>query len=390
MAESPRHTPSFNILNHAPLYFALFLAFSWLSIEHYYYCEPVLDNNLDKKTMSTSSNDREKEAPSKQTINTPKVGKCQSGPYIYDPCKHMEGIGSTFQHRKYSLIFADALKGMWIGQLYNQHELETGNHAYKYFGLGDENCQEKDLFKNSTSFLNYVYTNHSHILFGPGQPSPKPLPDIKELCLLIQKNQTLFHLDAKLRNTVFVIKCDVLRQNLNYCLFNPHFRNRYYSKQIERGVPLRARNELWISVHFRWGDVATQSVFSPDQRAGAGLQKYVQATDRARKFLSDSFDNRSARIHFFSEGNPSQFSSFSETFPDASFNVNSNWTSTIDTMSQSQVLIGGQSSFFVLGSLLCRKCSVMTFSPKPKFEVLTVEGLLSSHVNVSNLRGTRP
>lgn len=327
--------------------------------------------------LNRISSNSAKEVKSKQGINT--VGKCQSGPYVYDQNEHEEGIGSTFQHRKYSLIFADALRARWIGRLYNEHDIDAGNLAFNLFGLGDQNCQEKDLFQNSTNYLNFIYSNQTHIL---APERPLIMPDIKKLCLIIQQNQTLFHLDDKMRRTVFVFSGDVLRQDLNYCLFNPHFRKRYYTKQKKRRVPFRPKNELWISVHFRWGDTATRSVYSPGVRTVAGIHKYIQATDRARKILSGLFDNKTIRIFFFSEGISSNFLSFSEKFPNDSLCINGNWTSAVDIMSQSNTIVGGSSSFFVLGSLLCRKCSVMSFAPSPKFDVSAVEGILSSHVQI--------
>ena len=332
---------------------------------------------LNKKSESTTSSNSAKDEASEHVTNTQTAGICQSGPYVYDKSVHREGIGSTFQFRKYSLIFADALNGRWIGQLQHAHNVDEGNHALKYFGLGDQNCQEEDLFHNSTSFLNYIYTNWTHAL-APERPIK--LPDIKELCLLIQRNKTVFHLDDKLRRTVFVFGGDALRENYNYCLFNHYFRKRYYMKQKERRISLRSEHENWISVHFRWGDVATESVQSPDPRASTGLHNYIQATDLIRNILSESSHNRQTYIHFFSEGNTSDFLSFSEKFPNARVHINGNWTNAVDIMSQSNVLIGGKSSFFVLGSLLCRKCTVMSFAPRPKFDVSAVESLLSSHV----------
>ena len=135
-------------------------------------------------------------------------------------------------------------------------------------------------------------------------------------------------------------------------------------------------------MHFRWGDVATESVQFPNKRAGAGLQKYILETKHARNTLSEV--HRHTHIHFFSEtargGNSTDFSLFSKKFPNASLHLNGNWTTAIDIMSQSQAIIGGSSSFFVLGSLLCWECSVVSFAPRPKFEVSAVESLLSSHV----------
>ncbi|KAJ1465933.1 hypothetical protein T484DRAFT_2578317 [Baffinella frigidus] len=67
---------------------------------------------------------------------------CTNGPYVWDRSPHLEGIGSTFQHRKPSLILAHALDASWIGMLKNQHDkgkfLVLGSKAnhQSFFGLG--------------------------------------------------------------------------------------------------------------------------------------------------------------------------------------------------------------------------------------------------------------
>ena len=56
------------------------------------------------------------------------------------------------------------------------------------------------------------------------------------------------------------------------------------------------------------------------------------------------------------------------------------WKRDIDIMSQSQLLIGGSSSFFVLGAHLCENCTVI-HSSVPKFAKSEYEKLLPMHLN---------
>ena len=68
---------------------------------------------------------------------------CDDGPYVWDKSEHregnLEGIGSTFQFRKSSLIASHILKAKWIGKLINSHEKEEGDQS-RYFGLSYPSC----------------------------------------------------------------------------------------------------------------------------------------------------------------------------------------------------------------------------------------------------------
>ena len=124
---------------------------------------------------------------------------------------------------------------------------------------------------------------------------------------------------------------------------------------------MKREDEVWFSVHFRWGDVATESVDSPNYRTGAGLSQYIDETrhhlDRYRRH------NKTVSLHFFSEGGVRNFTKFEDAFPDAKMHVNDDWVDALDIMTQSSVLIGGESSFFVLAAHLCRNCTVVSANP---------------------------
>lgn len=128
----------------------------------------------------------------------------------------------------------------------------------------------------------------------------------------------------------------------------------------------------------------TSSVESPNTRAGAPLSKYVETTRYQLNLLNLS----ETVIHFFSEGEPSTFVVFQDAFPSVSLHLNSTlWIDALDIMSQSNVLIGGISSFFVLGSHLCDNCKVIISKPSKKFSVKKQEVAFARHHNLSIFPG---
>ena len=162
------------------------------------------------------------------------------------------------------------------------------------------------------------------------------------------------------------------------------------------GIPCKSTNNIlctltsyqpsrktWLSVHFRWGDVSTDSVESPNPRAGAGLSTYIDATKRQL----EKFDDPSkVQVHFFSEGEPSTFESFQIAFPTAKLHLESaSWVETLDIISQSKILIGGGSTFFVLAAGLCEECTIVAVNSSAQRYFSShdpSEALLAQHHNV--------
>eukprot|EP00964_Phaeocystis_antarctica_P061418 scaffold36706_cov63-Phaeocystis_antarctica.AAC.1 len=70
---------------------------------------------------------------------------CERGPYVYDSGNHSSGaelglalgVGSTFQFKKPSLIYANAAGIGWVGELYNAVD---GTDYADFFGLSDASC----------------------------------------------------------------------------------------------------------------------------------------------------------------------------------------------------------------------------------------------------------
>ena len=74
--------------------------------------------------------------------------------------------------------------------------------------------------------------------------------------------------------------------------------------------------------------------------------------------------NPDIEIFFFAEGLVKPKSCWNFKLKNIHFfNDSLSWKRDIDIMSQSQLLIGGSSSFFVLGSHLCLNCTVIHSTP---------------------------
>ena len=100
---------------------------------------------------------------------------CNHGPYIWDKSLHHEGIGSTFNNRRYSFIAQGILKAKWIGNLWNSHEKSFASmknqeesslrkimeDTSKYFGLHYSECNYDSLTlleKQKRSLHRFLYT----------------------------------------------------------------------------------------------------------------------------------------------------------------------------------------------------------------------------------------
>ena len=116
-------------------------------------------------------------------------------------------------------------------------------------------------------------------------------------------------------------------------------------------------------MHYRWGDIS--HVCAADFRTGATLQQYLETLKWVKNLLAHNImvgekmhkGSRAVRTFLFAEGQPEEFVSAKEMFPDIDIWTDSDtWLETIDVMSQSQVVIGGRSSFFALGTNLNDGC----------------------------------
>jgi hypothetical protein len=109
-------------------------------------------------------------------------------------------------------------------------------------------------------------------------------------------------------------------------------------------------------VHFRWGDVATHDTERPDFRTGWGLRHLANFT----AILLRTFADQHTKVYFICEVKEDIFSAFTSLVPGAIMLLNSatpGWQAALDRFSLSDILIGGGSSFFMLGSMLCDNCT---------------------------------
>jgi len=298
--------------------------------------------------------------------------RCTDGPYVYDVNRHLEGIGSTFQHRKHGLILADALGGRWMGTLKNEHESPPRANHRSFFGLGGsgDQCEERDFRQRPIAFS-----------------SIEPRARIWQLCRIIHREEQaeFRELHNISRASVILLKGEGrVIEKWNYCLFNERFRRRFRDAQGQRGLEFtKGNNDTQVAVYFRWGDTAkwTRSVERPGRRNIWGLTTLA-------KFVKERVlvgENKNATINFISEGNASLFRKFSDIVPRANVRNDLTWQGAIDLMSQSDILIGGSSSFFVLSAHLCRNCTVVTKFIHPKFEMQGDEmSMASGHLQLCN------
>ena len=302
---------------------------------------------------------------------------CTTGPYVWDRSTHLEGIGSTFQWRKQSLILAHALDASWIGMLKNAHDKGTflvrgsrANHQ-SFFGLGANDCNEESLLR---------LKKKSPATFIPASKLlQQPEFGLAAMCsgtISSVAYRQKFALDT---STVIEVARSPLQEGWNYCTFQPRFRAKFHQARVAAGGLQRPIFEFWISVHFRWGDVATGNTERPNGRAGSSLKKFAFKTAQYLKA------NPGARVFFFSEGPRETFALFQKNVPTAELHLNGSWQTAIDTFSQSNILLGGTSSFFVIGAHLCNNCTVVTLPQNVKFSVKPSEISFSKHHRLQSI-----
>ena len=171
----------------------------------------------------------------------------------------------------------------------------------------------------------------------------KMLPSLRNLCYVIARgytggaNTTFLRKDPLLKragkrdlsSTVFRFSSfgDHRFTGVTDCLYNPHFRRRYLSARAERsganaGI-VRPDNELWLSVHYRAGDIKDKKrgFFKGSNGDLRGLARYVKA---AADWVASDPERLHGRgkglkvvVHLFTEGKSRDFKSFTDVLPGA-------------------------------------------------------------------------
>ena len=287
---------------------------------------------------------------------------CNEGPYVWDKKSQYtdriyEGIGSIFQHRTHSFIAKHFLKAKWIGSLINGHQPQEGDQS-TYFGLSTSDCDQNSLkIHENKQSLNFVYVPNT--------------------------NKTRIHHVIKTttvtNKTVFVYDWERVDEAHNFVKFDESFRNHFHEKRMLRQTPKRELDEYWVSIHFRWGDVETSDPNKPDQRAGLSFTDYCRCI-RYILYLKPH-----VKIFLFAENFTRVDMCKELEKPNVHlFNDSNSWKRDLDITSQSQLLIGGSSSFFVLGAHLCgygsTVCTVI-HSSGMKFAESAYEKRIPKHLN---------
>ena len=272
--------------------------------------------------------------------------------------QHFEGIGSEFQWHKPSFTAAHLLNAKWIGNLTNGHFIEDGDQS-SYFGLKYSHCDEMSLKV-------YKDVHPNHFIYT----TKEDFSDFNALQSFLSKAKNQIT-----ESTILVFEWEILDESHNYVVFDTEFQSRFHQNQLQRQTLHKSTTEYWISVHFRWGDVRTTNPDKPDQRNGLGFSDYCKCINHIQKIKPQ------ARIFLFAEN---------LKYPEMCFanqsktnfhflNDSKQWKRDLDIMSQSNLIVGGSSSFLVLGAHLCQNCSVI-HNTKIKFAKSNYERNLPQHI----------
>jgi len=232
---------------------------------------------------------------------------------------HSEGLGSILQHYRKSLSYALALGLPWLGILRNVHD---GIDYTEYLGL----CQP--LCANRSDLRSFDHVNVSASAIDLTSGTFTMLKGIQKPTLLVISEMNADHSDLDQGHTKYLTR----------------LRDRF----LANSMPIsRCPEKPYLTFHFRWGDVKTNDYEHPDGRAIAmstaiALIKIVKRTC--------PFD-----VKLMSEGQDVK-DAFAKKF-DGAFEYidglqSKSLSNSLQTFACSTVLIGGSSSFSVLGALL--------------------------------------
>jgi hypothetical protein len=386
-----------------------------------------LDKSPHAEVQSEKSRGTRAEAKSVRASRLP----CDTPPYVLDELHYArEGIGSSIWPHSTSIIFADAIGASWIDDPENQREASTSRADRKgteqessamtpqamppeqaapatiwnshdkldyaaFLGFRqNSNCDFASLSARITAgellvidAKTSMYGDHTHHSCSEMKHDSKSarLPKtMVQLCHSIAKGRGHAPLSAdpmldlaggNRSKVVFRFRNDGDHRfsGAADCLYNPSFRSRYRAARVRRllhwsrpGVT-RPRDELWLSVHYRAGDVAHSKDYVAQGRGDlAGLAYYVQAV---LKYVASEPERLKGRtsglnpvVHLFSEGTPHAFKKFTDLLPDTVLHLGNDRQTAhdIDLMTQSHMLIGGFSSFFQMAAHLCDACVVLS------------------------------
>merc|ERR1719424_1119095 len=333
---------------------------------------------------------------------------CDSPPYVLDELHYArEGTGSSIWPHSTSIIFADSIGASWIDDPETQREASTARGNVKHPEQGasamtpevmppkiwnshdktdyapflgfrqDPQCDFASLsMRIAAGELQVVdattsmYGDHTYHSWSDLKHGDTTLPkNLVHLCSAIAGGSAPPSTDPMLKlagvnrsNTVFRFKNfgDHRFTGATDCLYNPRFRSRFHAARASRLLHWstvagaeRPKDELWLSVHYRAGDVEHSTEYVKQGRGDlAALAYYVRAAVRYLASDPERLHGRATGlrpvVHLFSEGKAHAFKRFTDVLPDAVLHLgNSRGDTTkhdIDQMTQSHVLIGGLST----------------------------------------------
>jgi hypothetical protein len=206
-----------------------------------------------------------------------RTNRCARGPYVWDRSQYPDGMGSVFMQHRPSMILANILNASWVSsQLFDTHDLcdaavdkgKTDQSAY--FGLGSPECTDEDLalsMKRCASGFSFVDVREvfKHKEFQLEHLCSASVEEATVLQQeLVKQLRACIPIGGSGARLVIVIpnkgRIDTwTHSDWLYCLFNRRgqFRQRFqYARNARHLVPRRPEDEVWITVHFRFGDTA--------------------------------------------------------------------------------------------------------------------------------------
>ena len=298
---------------------------------------------------------------------------CDAPPYVLDGLHYdREGTGSSIWPHSTSIIFADAIGASWIDDPESQGEALTGRANIKHPEqeasamtpqavppkiwnshdktdyapfLGFRHDPQCDFASLSTRInagelqvveaTTGMYGDHTYHSWKDLKTRDAQLPKtLINLCSTIAAGSAPPSSDPMLK-LAGVNRSKVVFRFRNYgdhrftgatdCLYNPRFRSRFHAARARRTlqVPSRARprDELWLSVHYRAGDVKRKDYIGKGRGDLGGLAYYVRGVLRYLASEPERLRGRATGlrpvVHLFSEGAPHDFKRFTDLLPGA-------------------------------------------------------------------------
>ena len=171
-----------------------------------------------------------------------------------------QGIGALLNWRKAAFIYADAGRVPWFGRLVNSHD---GADYAQFFEFGDPLCVDApSTAANSSAALVHTEPDRHFVTRMAGHGGA-----LARICRAVEAggggDASAINGSSIIRDLRsgggLILPVDQFRSGLSYCAYSARFRERFRRARARRKRVVKAADERWVCVHFRWGDVHTQS-----------------------------------------------------------------------------------------------------------------------------------